>query len=330
MARIRVLGKMDLTEKKEAQDGRVTIKTNGKTIELRISVVPVFNGKRLAIRLMDRSKFNFSLQNLGIHKALKANFEKEIERPNGMVLVTGPTGSGKTTTLYSMIHHLNDSSRSIISIEDPVEYGFKGVGQIQVEEKSGFSFAAALRSVLRQDPNVIMVGEIRDGETAQIASRASLTGHMVLATLHTNDAPSAISRLMNMGVPPYLIASSLSMVVAQRLVRRLCETCQVPDPPNARFLLRMGFKPNQIEKLKFFKGKGCKKCSSTGYRGRMVIYEILFISEKMRELIATQQNLEKIRARAKKEKMITLAMDGVFKAKEGLTSLEEIVQQTQY
>ncbi|HLG20566.1 MAG TPA: ATPase, T2SS/T4P/T4SS family [Bdellovibrionota bacterium] len=329
ISRAKILSNMDVSERKISQDGRITVKTpKGQAVELRLAIIPVYNGERLAIRLLDKSGFDYDLEGLGIHKLIFDRFKSELEKPAGMVLVTGPTGSGKTTTIYSMVNFLNDSSRSVVSIEDPVEYEFRGVGQVQVDEKKGFTFGNALRGVLRQDPNVIMVGEIRDEDTADISTRAALTGHLVLATMHTNDAPTAIARLSNMGVKPFVIASCLNMAVAQRLVRRLCLACKVDDKPNPRLLLRLGLKPAQLEKLRFSKGKGCPTCSFTGYKGRLAILEVMFVTSRMRDLIAKEGTVEDLRRMAKREKMIALNMDGLYKAKEGLTTIEEVVRTT--
>jgi type IV pilus assembly protein PilB len=331
IARVRVLSSMDLVDRREAQDGRVTFRTkNGNSYELRVSIVPTFNGRRMAIRLMDKTAFRFDILNLGFNKKVLEPLIKEISKPTGLVLVTGPTGSGKTTTLYSIINYMNDTSRSIVSIEDPVEFAFQGIGQVQVDDRSDFNFASALRSVLRQDPNVLMVGEIRDPETAEIAIRASLTGHLVLATMHTNDAATAITRLVNMGVKPFLIASSLNVSIAQRLVRKVCPECRVDESPNVRVLLKLGLKPNQIEALKCRKGKGCIQCNFTGFRGRLGIFEVMLISNRLREMIALNQTAEELRRQTRREKMISLSMDGLNKVNEGLTSVEEVLRQTQF
>ena len=327
VTRVKVLGHMDISEHRMTQDGRTAFKgERGTKIDLRISILPVYHGERIVMRLFDRGQLFFDVRQLGVHHRDFTKFRRELERPNGLVLITGPTGSGKTTTLYSMINFLNDTSRNIMSIEDPVEFTFRGVAQIQVDSKNGVTFASALRTVLRQDPNVIMVGEIRDEETAEICVRASLTGHLVLATAHTNDAASAIARMLNMGVKPYLLASSLSMVLAQRLARRVCAHCKVPDRPDPRVLLRMGIKPREITKLRFSRGKGCPACSSLGYHGRVALIETLFFSPRLRELITQNASTDELRAQARKERMISLVLDGVYKARQGQTTLDEVVK----
>ncbi len=329
LARIKVMANIDVSDRRVPKDGRIGMKSpSGKAVELRVSIIPIYNGERLVIRILDKSSFDFSLSSLGIHRTIFDQFRGELEKPMGLILLTGPTGSGKTTTLYSMLSHLNDSSRSIVSIEDPVEFGFRGIGQIQVNERQGFNFAGALRVVLRQDPDVIMVGEIRDEETADICIRASLTGHLVLATMHTNDSATAIARLVSMGVKPYLVASSLNMAIAQRLLRKLCPQCKKPEVPNPRLLLKLGLKPQHVEKLKFQKGAGCAACNFSGYKGRLGVFEIMFTKSKLRELIAANANTEVLKKRAKTDKIVSLSMDGLYKAKESLTTVEELMRHT--
>ena len=330
VSRIKVLARLDISEKRATQEGRIALQDPRTPYELRVSILPVFNGERIAVRLFDRTNFSFGIEALGIRGAEYERFQRELDKPNGLVLITGPTGSGKTTTLYSMINHLNDLSRNIITIEDPVEFSFEGIGQAQVDERNELTFAAVLRSVLRQDPNVIMIGEIRDEETALIATRAALTGHLVLATAHTNDAPTAIARLMNMGIKPYLIASALNIAVAQRLLRKVCTQCRVEDEANPEHLLRLGLTPVQISEGTFYRGKGCRTCSFTGYKGREGIFEILVLSSRMRELITKNASVADLKRQAGREHMTPLVRAGLAKAAAGDTTIAEVMRHAYY
>ena len=330
VSRLKVTAGMDIAEKRATQDGRVTLGGADSVIEMRLSVLPVYNGERVAIRLLNRSGLSFDINELGMTADDLSRFRRQLERPSGLVLVTGPTGSGKTTTLYSILSYLNDLSRSILTIEDPVEFSFPGLSQVQVDERTGFSFAEALRSVLRQDPNVIMVGEIRDEQTAQICARASLTGHLVLTTAHTNDAATAVARLISMGVPPFMVASCLNLSVAQRLVRRVCPRCRVQDEPDSRDLLRLGLRPKQLEALRFYRGRGCTECNFTGFRGRSAIFEMMAVSARMRDLIGKQASVAELRRQSRREKIASLAADGLSKAQQGLTTVGELMQHTYY
>jgi type IV pilus assembly protein PilB len=280
------------------------------------------------MRLLDKDKLMLDMTKLGFETESLAKFETAIERPWGMVLVTGPTGSGKTNTLYSAISKINTTQTNIMTAEDPVEFNLVGVNQVQVRENIGLNFAAALRSFLRQDPNIILVGEIRDFETAEIAVKAALTGHLVLSTLHTNDAPSTINRLMNMGIEPFLVASSVHLICAQRLVRRVCSNCKVAAPLPPAALLQAGFAQDQVEGVEPMKGTGCEKCNQTGYKGRVGLYEVMEIGEELRELILVGASGLELRRKAVEEGMITLRQSGLRKVRAGLTSIEEVVRET--
>lgn len=329
LSRIKILANLDIAEHRLTQDGHITITgLKDMPIELRVGIFPVYGGERVAIRVQDHCRFDFSLDNLGILADDQARFRRELSRPNGLALFTGPMGSGKTTTLYSVLHETRDSSRNVMTIEDPIEFNFKWIAQAQVSEKTGFTFAAALRAMLRQDANVMMVGEVRDEETAEIAVRAALTGHLVIATVHTNDAVTAIARLRDMGIKPFLIASGLNLAVAQRLVRKVCPRCRVPDHPNPKTLLRLGLTPAQIEKATFFKGSGCTACNFTGYHGRLGIFEVLSVTEKLREMIADGATTAELRKRARKDGMVPIALAGLHQARAGLTTVDEVIRQT--
>jgi type IV pilus assembly protein PilB len=288
-SRIKIMAKLDIAEKRLPQDGRIKIRfsDNGtpKDIDFRVSCLPTLFGEKIVMRLLDKSKLMLDMTKLGFEDESLAKLENAISKPWGMVLVTGPTGSGKTNTLYSSIAKINTPETNIMTAEDPVEFNLLGVNQVQVRENIGLNFAAALRSFLRQDPNIILVGEIRDFETAEIAVKAALTGHLVLSTLHTNDAPSTINRLMNMGIEPFLVASSLNLVCAQRLVRRICSNCKVEEPVSTQALEQIGYNAEDAKSVKPFKGTGCEKCNKTGYKGRVGLYEVMEITDELRELI---------------------------------------------
>jgi len=331
-SRIKIMAKLDIAEKRLPQDGRIKIRfsDNGQTkdIDFRVSCLPTLFGEKIVMRLLDKGKLMLDMTKLGFESESLKKLETQIQKPWGMVLVTGPTGSGKTNTLYSSISKVNTPETNIMTAEDPVEFNLLGVNQVQVRESIGLNFAAALRSFLRQDPNIILVGEIRDFETAEIAVKAALTGHLVLSTLHTNDAPSTINRLMNMGIEPFLVASSLNLVCAQRLVRRVCVNCKIDDdvPPPA--LEQIGFTSDLAATVKPKKGSGCEKCNKTGYKGRVGLYEVMEITDELRELILVGASALELRRKAIEEGMITLRGSGLRKITEGVTTIEEVLRET--
>jgi type IV pilus assembly protein PilB len=331
-SRIKIMAKLDIAEKRLPQDGRIKIRfsDNGapKDIDFRVSCLPTLFGEKIVMRLLDKSKLMLDMTKLGFEEESLKKLETAISKPWGMVLVTGPTGSGKTNTLYSSISKINTLETNIMTAEDPVEFNLLGVNQVQVRENIGLNFAAALRSFLRQDPNIILVGEIRDFETAEIAVKAALTGHLVLSTLHTNDAPSTINRLMNMGIEPFLVASSLNLVCAQRLVRRICTNCRVEEPVAPRALEQMGYTAEDAKTVKPFKGAGCENCNKTGYKGRVGLYEVMEITDELRELILVGASSLELRRKAVEEGMITLRGSGLRKVKLGVTTLEEVLRET--
>jgi general secretion pathway protein E len=326
-SRIKVMAGLDIAERRLPQDGRIRIRVGGKEIDIRVSVVPTAFGERVVLRILDRSSLMLGLQDVGLDPDELSSVLRLLSRSNGILLVTGPTGSGKTTTLYGALRRLDSGTKNIITIEDPVEYQIRGVGQIQVNPRIHLTFAGGLRSILRQDPDIIMVGEIRDPETAEIAIQASLTGHLVLSTLHTNDSPSAVTRLVDMGVEPFLVASSLSGVIAQRLVRRLCAECRVPYAPSADQWREIGL-PGAPSGL-FYAGAGCPACMNTGYRGRTGIFEILVVDDRLRALILTRSDSEGIRQHATQRGMRTILAAGAAKVRAGVTSVEEVLRVTQ-
>ena len=331
-SRIKIMAKLDIAEKRLPQDGRIKIRfsDNGqaKDIDFRVSSLPTLFGEKIVMRLLDKGKLMLDMTKLGFEPEALKKLDTQIHKPWGMVLVTGPTGSGKTNTLYSSISKINTSETNIMTAEDPVEFNLLGVNQVQVREAIGLNFAAALRSFLRQDPNIILVGEIRDFETAEIAVKAALTGHLVLSTLHTNDAPSTINRLMNMGIEPFLVASSLNLVCAQRLVRRVCVNCKVDDAHAAPALEKVGFDKTDASSVIPKKGTGCEKCNKTGYKGRVGLYEVMEITDELRELILVGASALELRRKAIEEGMITLRGSGLRKIKEGVTTIEEVLRET--
>ena len=331
-SRIKIMAKLDIAEKRLPQDGRIKIRfsDNGqaKDIDFRVSCLPTLFGEKIVMRLLDKGKLMLDMTKLGFEPESLTKLETQIQKPWGMVLVTGPTGSGKTNTLYSSISKVNTPETNIMTAEDPVEFNLLGVNQVQVRENIGLNFAAALRSFLRQDPNIILVGEIRDFETAEIAVKAALTGHLVLSTLHTNDAPSTINRLMNMGIEPFLVASSLNLVCAQRLVRRVCVNCKTEDDVPGPALEQVGFSPDDAKSVKPKKGKGCEKCNKTGYKGRVGLYEVMEITDELRELILVGASALELRRKAIEEGMITLRGSGLRKIKDGVTTIEEVLRET--
>ena len=293
-----------------------------------MSCLPTLFGEKIVMRLLDKDKLMLDMTKLGFESESLSRFEVAIQKPWGMVLVTGPTGSGKTNTLYSSIARINTPETNIMTAEDPVEFNLPGINQVQVRENIGLNFAAALRSFLRQDPNIILVGEIRDFETAEIAVKAALTGHLVLSTLHTNDAPSTINRLMNMGIEPFLVASSVNLICAQRLVRRICTNCKVEHPTPPPALVQAGFSNDDAKHVVPKKGKGCDKCNNTGYKGRVGLYEVMEITDELRELVLVGASGLELRKKAIEEGMLTLRMSGLRKVKDGLTTIEEVARET--
>ena len=331
-SRLKIMAKLDIAEKRLPQDGRIKIRfaDNGATkeIDFRVSCLPTLFGEKIVMRLLDKDKLMLDMTKLGFEPLSLKKLEVAIAKPWGMVLVTGPTGSGKTNTLYSSIAKINTPETNIMTAEDPVEFNLVGVNQVQVRENIGLNFAAALRSFLRQDPNIILVGEIRDFETAEIAVKAALTGHLVLSTLHTNDAPSTINRLMNMGIEPFLVASSVNLICAQRLVRRICANCKGDEPHAPEALVQAGFTPDEAKTVIPKKGSGCEKCNGTGYKGRVGLYEVMEIGEELRELILVGASGLELRRKAVEEGMITLRRSGLHKVMEGVTTIEEVARET--
>ena len=332
ISRIKIMSKLDISEKRLPQDGRIKIKlkVKGRSRELdfRVSTLPTLFGEKVVMRLLDKERLMLDMTKLGFEQESLTKFQRNIMRPYGMVLVTGPTGSGKTNTLYSALQSLNTVQTNIMTAEDPVEFNLVGINQVQMKEQMGLNFAAALRSFLRQDPNIILVGEIRDFETAEIAIKASLTGHLVLSTLHTNDAPSTISRLMNMGIEPFLVATSVNLIQAQRLIRRICAECKVEHPTPPEALIEVGFTAEEAGRLKMYKGQGCKVCHNTGYKGRVGLYEVMEITDDLRELIMIGASALELRKRAVEDGMITLRQSGLYKVRDGVTTIEEVVRET--
>jgi type IV pilus assembly protein PilB len=331
-SRCKIMAKLDIAEKRLPQDGRIKIKTKisgkSKDLDYRVSILPTLFGEKIVMRLLDKDKLMLDMTKLGFEVESLRKFEGAILRPYGMVLVTGPTGSGKTNTLYSALQRINTPEVNIMTAEDPVEFNLSGINQVQMRENIGLNFAASLRSFLRQDPNIILVGEIRDFETAEVAIKAAMTGHLVLSTLHTNDAPSTINRLMNMGIEPFLVATSVHLIVAQRLVRRICSFCKEPadQPPAA--ILGAGFSEHESRTLKLFRGRGCERCSSTGYKGRVGLYEVLEVEDEMREMILSGASSFELRQKAMQNGMLTLRMSGLQKIRDGLTTIDEVVRET--
>ncbi|MEO8277824.1 MAG: type IV-A pilus assembly ATPase PilB, partial [Thermoanaerobaculia bacterium] len=331
-SRIKILAKLDIAEKRLPQDGRIKIKTKiqdrVKDLDFRVSVLPTIYGEKIVMRLLDKDNLMLDMTKLGFESDSLRRFEQAILKPYGMVLVTGPTGSGKTNTLYSALQRINTAEVNIITAEDPVEFNLPGINQVQMKEQIGLNFAAALRSFLRQDPNIILVGEIRDFETAEVAIKAAMTGHLVLSTLHTNDAPSSINRLMNMGIEPFLVATSVHMIVAQRLVRRVCGSCKEPAEAPLGALMNAGFSEKDAKTVRLFKGRGCDRCSNTGYKGRVGLYEVMEIGDDIRELILSGASSLELRVKAVENGMVTLRGSGLQKIRDGMTTIEEVVRET--
>jgi len=325
-SRIKILAGLDIAERRLPQDGRFRIRVSGKEVDLRISILPTVYGEKIVIRLLDKGALSGSIDQLGMDEYTLGTFKKAVDAPHGMILVTGPTGSGKTTTLYSVLSELNAPEYNIVTVEDPIEYQLSGINQVAVKSDIGLSFADALRSILRQDPDIVMIGEIRDNETADIAVKAALTGHQVLSTLHTNDAAGAITRLDDMGIEPFLISSSILLTCAQRLVRRICPNCRDEFVPEPELLQKLGMEPD--ESATFYHGAGCDRCKKRGYVGRAAIIEVLPVSEQIRRLIVKRASAAVIKNQAIAEGMKTLRMVGIDKAREGITTLEEVLRST--
>jgi len=329
VARIKIMAKMKLEEKRKPQDGRIRVRMGDRMVDLRVATVPTVFGEKVAIRILDRTQIPLRLDALGFEPESLEIFRKAIRNPNGIILVTGPTGCGKTTTLYAALTELNSIEVNISTVEDPVEFTLMGINQVQVKEEVGMTFASGLRAFLRQDPDIIMVGEIRDFETAEIAIRASLTGHLVLSTVHTNTAAATVTRLINMEIEPFLIASTLLVVSSQRLVRKICESCKVPYQPEKAILYELSPNPEEVFKgVTFYKGSGCKKCHGTGYKGRIGLFEVLPVTKRIRELILEKAPTHIIEKAAIEEGMLTLRESGIRKIKAGVTTPEEIIKET--
>jgi len=331
-SRCKIMAKLDIAEKRLPQDGRIKIKTRVggrvKDLDFRVSVLPTIYGEKIVMRLLDKDQLMLDMTRLGFEPESLRRFEQAILKPYGMVLVTGPTGSGKTNSLYSALQRINTPEVNIITAEDPVEFNLPGINQVMMKEQIGLNFATALRSFLRQDPNIILVGEIRDFETAEVAIKAAMTGHLVLSTLHTNDAPSSINRLMNMGIEPFLVATSVHLVAAQRLVRRICQYCKEPADVPPAALLEVGFGEADMADLKLFRGKGCERCSNTGYKGRIGLFEVMDVNDEIREMILSGATSVELRERATERGMLGLRESGLRKIADGITTVEEVVRET--
>ncbi|HKD18007.1 MAG TPA: type IV-A pilus assembly ATPase PilB [Thermoanaerobaculia bacterium] len=332
ISRLKIMAKLDISEKRLPQDGRIKIRLRveerSRDLDLRVSSVPTHFGEKVVMRLLDKSKLQLDMTQLGFDQEPLRRFKDAIDRPYGIVLVTGPTGSGKTNTLYSAIAALNDPTVNIMTAEDPIEFNLAGINQVQMKEQIGLTFASALRSFLRQDPDIILVGEVRDFETAEIAVKAALTGHLVLSTLHTNDAPSTINRLMNMGIEPFLVATSVNCICAQRLVRRICTNCieDMETPP--QMLMQVGYAPDEVKTLRIKRGRGCERCNNTGYKGRVGLFEVLAFTDEIRDMILSGASSIELKRKAIEEGMVSLRMSGLQKIKEGQTTLEEVLRET--
>lgn len=332
ISRLKIMSKLDISEKRLPQDGRIKIKVKidnrSRELDFRVSTLPTLFGEKVVLRLLDKDKLMLDMTKLGFEPESLEIFQRNISKPYGMVLVTGPTGSGKTNTLYSALQALNTSETNIMTAEDPVEFNLPGINQVQMKEQIGLNFAAALRSFLRQDPNIVLVGEIRDFETAEIAIKAALTGHLVLSTLHTNDAPSTISRMVNMGIEPFLVATSVNIIQAQRLIRLICSNCKEEQKLPVEAFTEIGFSPEEAETMKAYKGKGCATCNGTGYKGRIGLYEVMEVTDELRELIIIGASAIELRKKAIELGMITLRGSGLCKLRDGKTTIEEVVKET--
>jgi len=328
-SRLKIMSSLDIAERRLPQDGRIKLKLGkGREMDFRVSCLPTLFGEKIVLRLLDKSNLQLDMTKLGFDPTPLKHFKEAIHSPYGMCLVTGPTGSGKTTTLYSALAELNDEETNISTAEDPVEFNLSGINQCQMHDDIGLNFAAALRSFLRQDPDIIMVGEIRDFETAEIAVKAALTGHMVLSTLHTNDAPSTVTRLLNMGVEPFLVTASLNLVLAQRLARKICADCKAEVKTEEKILLDVGFKPADIPQVRTFKGMGCKTCGDTGYKGRIALYEVMPFTERLREMVLQGCSTAELKQQMISEGVNTLRMSGLLKIRDGVTTIDEVLRVT--
>ena len=328
-SRLKIMASLDIAERRLPQDGRIKLKIGGnREMDFRVSVLPTLYGEKIVMRLLDKSNLQLDMTKLGFDPQPLGDFKESIKKPYGMVLVTGPTGSGKTTTLYSALSELNTIDRNISTAEDPVEFNLHGINQVQMHEDIGLNFATALRAFLRQDPNIIMVGEIRDFETAEIAVKAALTGHLVLSTLHTNDAPSTVSRLLNMGIEPFLVTASVNLVVAQRLARRICSDCKVPGEKHPEALAKMGMTEEQIRGAKIMKGKGCGTCNNTGYKGRVALYEVMVFTDPLKELVLQGAAAAEIKPEMSRGGTLSLRLAGIAKVLDGMSTPEEILRTT--
>jgi len=327
-SRIKVMANLDIAERRMPQDGRISLTVQGNPVDLRVSVLPTMFGESVVLRVLDRSQVSLDLEKVGLRQSQLKLVRRLINKPNGILIVTGPTGSGKTTTLYAAMRELNSVERKLITTEDPVEYDIDGIVQVQMKSDIGLTFGRCLRSILRQDPDIILVGEVRDLETAEIAAQASLTGHLVFTTLHTNDAPSSIARLLDLGVEPFLLTATLEGIVAQRLVRKICEKCKTPFDPTELQLMELGLTPDDVKGKQFFYGRGCKKCNKTGYRGRIALFEVMTFNDEVRDLIMNQASTGVLRAAAQKGGMSLLRESGLATIYDGVTTIDEVIKET--
>ncbi|MEW6585067.1 MAG: ATPase, T2SS/T4P/T4SS family, partial [Nitrospirota bacterium] len=328
-SRLKIMAKLDIAERRLPQDGRIKLRLGRKKeIDFRVSVLPCLFGEKTVLRILDKSNLQVDLTRLGFEEGALGKFMEVLDKPYGMILVTGPTGSGKTTTLYSALNYLNKPGINIMTAEDPVEYNFLGMNQVQVKEEIGLTFASALRSFLRQSPDIILVGEIRDFETAEIAVKAALTGHLVLSTLHTNDAPSSISRLLNMGIEPFLVSASVILIAAQRLARKICPQCRQEEKIPVPTLVQIGYPEEEAETVRPHKGRGCPSCNNSGYKGRIALYEVMPVGSEIKEMVLEGASADELKKTAMRLGMKTLRQSGLTKVKEGVTSLEEVMRVT--
>jgi type IV pilus assembly protein PilB len=328
-SRLKIMARLDIAEKRLPQDGRIKLRLGkGREMDFRVSSIPTLFGEKVVLRLLDKSALQLDMTKLGFEESSLADLKAAIHKPVGMILVTGPTGSGKTTTLYSALSELNKETENILTAEDPIEYNFMGINQVQMHEEIGLTFASSLRSFLRQDPDIIMVGEIRDFETAQIAVQAALTGHLVLSTVHTNDAPGTVTRLIDMGIEPFLISSAVILILAQRLIRKICMDCREPIKVHPQLLIDLGIPPDEVKSFPAYKGKGCPICNNTGYKGRVGLYEVMPMKEEIKELILSRASTSEIKKEAIRLGMKTLRQSGIMKIKDGVTTIEEVLRST--
>jgi len=328
ISRLKIMAELDIAERRVPQDGRIKLRIGKRNIDLRVSTLPTLFDEKIVMRILDKENLQVDMNKLGFQDRPLGDFREAIESPYGMVLVTGPTGSGKTTTLYSALTNINTVGVNIITTEDPVEYNLEGINQVQINDEVGLSFASALKAILRQDPNIVMVGEIRDLETASIATKAALTGHLVLSTVHTNDAPSTVGRLIDMGIEPFLVASSVRLILAQRLVRRICEKCAEPEELQREVLIDAGMDEKLIDEGKLLKGTGCPACNGSGYSGRVGLYEVMVVTPTLREMVLDRASTAELRERAIADGMITLRQDALWKMSQGMTTFAEVLRET--